>query len=194
MANHAEVSKRIVVEHGPDGAEARFSPDRLHRYQLCRTINRFGRGLDYRRVVFVMLNPSTADAFKLDPTITKCMRIATLLGFDRVDVVNLYSYRTPKPSVLAAHVREGLVRFPNGSDVLEWSGCGTENDAHIICACTLADLVIAAWGNDGHHGGITYDGKTRGAHVRECLQADGIELHHLGQHRQEQPPRSGVLV
>lgn len=41
-----------------------------------------GRG----RVLFVMNNPSTADAEEHDPTIRRCIGFAAAWGFDRVDV------------------------------------------------------------------------------------------------------------
>lgn len=171
-------SPPYILELGPDDAEARFSPCRTFRYQLHRWVTAERRSP--RSVVFVMLNPSTADAFRLDPTISKCRAFAERWKFDRLDVVNLYSFRTPHPRVLAAHVKEGLIRFPDGRDALEWAGCGTVNDAHIMAACARAELVIAAWGNDGQNGGITYDGRTRGEWVGQSLESEGIELHHLG--------------
>ncbi len=76
-------------------ASAVLSEDERYRYHLCRW---WGDG---RRVVFVMLNPSTADADVDDPTVRKCMGFARRWGFDGIDVVNLYAFRATKPEKLA---------------------------------------------------------------------------------------------
>lgn len=52
------------------GATAEFSPDRVYRYALTR------RWSDWPPAVFIMLNPSTADAFVEDPTIRRCLGFA----------------------------------------------------------------------------------------------------------------------
>ena len=47
-----------------------------------------------------MLNPSGADAQVNDPTITRCINFALSWGYGRLEVVNLFAYRTSKPSLL----------------------------------------------------------------------------------------------
>lgn len=49
---------------------------------------------------FIMLNPSTADAFQEDPTIRKCMKFARRLGCNGLHVINLYAYRATDPNEL----------------------------------------------------------------------------------------------
>jgi len=71
-----------------------ISEDGRYRYRLTR---RFGDGLD---LVFVMLNPSTADAEKDDPTIRKCCGFADRMGYGGIVVVNLFGLRTPSPAEL----------------------------------------------------------------------------------------------
>ncbi len=51
-------------------------------------------------VLFVMLNPSTADATKDDPTIKRCRRFAKDWGCAGIMVVNLYAYRATDPKEL----------------------------------------------------------------------------------------------
>ncbi len=43
--------------------------------------------------LFIMLNPSTANADEDDPTIRRCMGFANHWGYDRLEVVNLFSWR-----------------------------------------------------------------------------------------------------
>jgi hypothetical protein len=150
---------------------ARFSDDRRLRYRLSRAITPLGAmtpenvGLgEYafvptKRVVFVMLNPSTADAFKLDNTVTKCVQFAQRWGADVLEVVNIFALRSTDPKGLDA----ALVN----------RGDGRENDREILAACTSASRVIAAWGNHAHRG-------DRGAIVRNMLTAANIKLEHLG--------------
>lgn len=70
-------------------SHAVLSEDGVYRYRLTRE---WGENLDAcKRVCFVMLNPSTADASKDDPTIRKCIGFATRLGFDALEVVNLFA-------------------------------------------------------------------------------------------------------
>ncbi len=48
-----------------------------------------------------MLNPSTADASVDDPTIRRCMGFSRRLGYQGMVVVNLFAWRSPKPSELS---------------------------------------------------------------------------------------------
>ena len=50
-----------------------------------------------RSPLFVMLNPSTADATQDDHTIRKCRGFATRWGYEGFKVVNLYAYRATDP-------------------------------------------------------------------------------------------------
>lgn len=73
-----------------------------YRYRLWR---RWGFG---PRMLWVMLNPSTADADVDDPTIRRCMGFARREGCDAIDVINLYAYRATDPKeLLTAPCPEG---------------------------------------------------------------------------------------
>jgi hypothetical protein len=86
------VSGTLLDERG-DGITrmAMISPGGLYRYWLGR---RWGEG---PRMVFVMLNPSTADGRQDDPTIRRCIGFAKREGCGGVEVVNLYALRATKP-------------------------------------------------------------------------------------------------
>lgn len=66
-----------------------------YRYHLTR---RWGPKID--TVVWVMLNPSTADAYVDDPTIRRCISFSAGLGADSLRVINLYAYRATDPKHL----------------------------------------------------------------------------------------------
>jgi hypothetical protein len=137
---------------GPWGlATASFSLDRVHRYRLSRVFYPAGH-----RVCFVMLNPSTADAFVLDPTVRRCVGFASAWGAGAVEVVNLFALRSTDPA--------GLRRC---SDPV-----GPGNDAAIVAAARAADRTVAAWGAHGVH-------LDREAAVVELLAAAGVDLYAL---------------
>jgi hypothetical protein len=106
---------------------AAFSACRTYRYALWR------KWADGPRVLFVMLNPSTADATQDDPTIRRCIGFAKSWGYGSVAVGNLFALRTPSPRVLAAHARP----------------IGAANDRWLRKLQRSAALVVAAWGNHG---------------------------------------------
>ncbi|MDB4956565.1 MAG: hypothetical protein JWO36_4134 [Myxococcales bacterium] len=147
---------------------ARFSDDRKLRYRLRRILTI--RGLEIhdgmvvglRIITFIMLNPSIADAFIVDPTVRKCVRFAQLWGADVLEVVNLHAWRATDPRELYKLV--GDPRSP------AWH---VPNNLEILDACKPANRVIAAWGNHGELDG-------RAERVRELVADHGIVLEHLG--------------
>jgi len=69
-----------------------------YRYLLTR---KWGKRTDF--ATFVMLNPSTADGFRDDATIRKCIGFAKRWGFDGIQVVNLFAWRSRDPLDLLAN-------------------------------------------------------------------------------------------
>lgn len=128
-----------------------FDPTRTYRYSLYREWGDPGN-----KVVFVMLNPSTADETHLDPTVTRCCGYAKRWGYGAIEVANIFAYRSTDPKGLLA------VADP----------VGEENDQYILAAVEDAALVVAAW---GVHGAL----QDRGRIVRELL-ADRCRLACLG--------------
>src|SRR3954467_15048540 len=130
-------------------AGASFSACRRWRYLLWRR-------WDATRPVanFLMLNPSTADELKLDPSCTRARLYAERWGFGALIVTNLFGWRATDPGEMkAAH-----------------DPVGRGNDRAIVRAAREARLVVCAWGNHGAHLG-------RSQSVRKLL--GGIELHAL---------------
>ena len=115
---------------------AMFSDDGHYRYTLCRTVHLAEETADKGLVVFVMLNPSTADAERDDPTIRKCISLARAWGYGQLKVVNLFAYKSPKPRDLATIKSKDL----DG---------GSPNDKAILEAVEMADKLVCAWGSGG---------------------------------------------
>ena len=88
--------------------------------------------------VFIMLNPSTADGTEDDPTIRRCVGFAKSLGYDRLEVVNLFAFRATDPRALLALNHED-------------DPVGIGNEKAVERALDHADLIICAWGAHGGH-------------------------------------------
>lgn len=87
------------------------------------------------KVVFVMLNPSTADGEVDDPTIRRCIGFARAWGHGGLEVVNLFPWRATKPSALVdAHKA--------GEDVRHWY----IRNKHMAASLRRSSTVVAAWG------------------------------------------------
>jgi hypothetical protein len=82
---------------------------------------------------FLMLNPSTADEFKLDPSCTRARRYAEAWGYGSLIVTNVFGFRSTDPGKLRTT-----------SDPI-----GAGNDAAILRAAKEAEIVVCAWGNHG---------------------------------------------
>lgn len=104
--------------------------DGPYRYLLWRRWEASAAG-----VLFVMLNPSTADARRDDPTIRRCIGFARAWGFGGVEVVNLFAWRATLPRELR-----------RAADPI-----GPRNDQVIAEAAARAQAVIVAWGIHGVH-------------------------------------------
>ena len=94
------------------------------RYRLER---RWGDG---PALLYIMLNPSTANSEVDDPTIRRCQHFALAHRFDALEVVNLFAFRATKPADLR---RAG---YP----------VGRANDQHIVQAAAVSGAVCLAWG------------------------------------------------
>ena len=107
---------------------ASFSACRTFRYTLSRTWNE-----DAPTACWVLLNPSTADERKLDPTLRRCVGFSRAWGFGTMVVVNLFAFRSPYPrNVYAAP-----------------DPVGPKNDQHIQRMAKKASKVIVGWGVHG---------------------------------------------
>jgi hypothetical protein len=130
---------------------ATFSTCRRWRYLLWRR-------WDASKPVanFLMLNPSTADEVKLDPTCARARDFAERWGYGALIVTNIFAFRNTSPAQMKA-----------AADPV-----GPGNDAAIVRAARQSALVVCAWGNHGAFLG-------RSTKVLEKLKANKIALHAL---------------
>lgn len=98
-----------------------------YRYKLTR---RWGG--DVFTTLFIMLNPSTADMDKDDPTIRRCINFTKYWGGNVIEIVNLFSYRTTNPENLKTII----------------DPVGPRNKKYIFDALKNSGIVICAWGGN----------------------------------------------
>jgi len=155
MTDTTVLPRRRIDRHihafGTDTAS--FSSDRVYRYVLTRTWG------EAPPVVWVMLNPSTADCFTDDPTIRRVRNFTHRLAPEAggLAVVNLYGLRATDPNELWRHP----------------DPVGPSGDYYLGSRTIGAELVIAAWGTHGARNG-------RGAQVTAALTDAGVKLMCLG--------------
>ena len=117
-------------QNNVDGLEygAVFDVSGRYRYSLWRAWSAY-----HPRIAFVLLNPSTADEQRNDPTIRRCMGFARAWNFGSMEVVNLFAYR-------ATDDRELL----KTDDPI-----GEENNYYLVQAVELCSTVVVGWGTRG---------------------------------------------
>jgi len=132
-------------------AGATFSPCRRWRYLLWR------RWDEAKPVAnFLMLNPSTADEHKLDPTCARARDYAERWGYGALIVTNIFAFRNTNPRHMKA------AKDP----------VGPGNDAAIVKAAKASALVVCAWGNHGVY-------EDRSKKILKILSKNKIALHAL---------------
>lgn len=107
-----------------------FSPDRKHRYTLWREVNT--QGYDY--VMWIALNPSTADEKLDDPTVRRMQGFTRAWGARYCLVTNVFAFRATDPKVMKA----------------QFDPFGPDNLPHIGRLVNGAQTVVAAWGVHGN--------------------------------------------
>ncbi len=107
---------------------AHLSPCRRYRYALWRSWDD-----SLPRVMFVGLNPSTADESLNDPTLVRCMNFARSWGYGGVTMANLFALRSTDPRYLRSCA----------------DPIGKQNNRWLKKLASEAGLIVAAWGNDG---------------------------------------------
>lgn len=86
-----------------------------------------------RRIMWIGLNPSTADEQKLDPTLRRVKSFSQAWGFNAFVMTNLFAFRATDPADMKA------VAVPEG----------TKNDDWLLSVANVSELIIACWGVHG---------------------------------------------
>lgn len=158
---------REMLYHRALFEPAVLSDDRRYRYTWTRQLVHESwrvpspepTGEPRQPCAFIMLNPSTADEARKDPTVTRCQIYAADWGYDHLIVLNLFAYRATEPEDMKA--QEDPV--------------GRDNDLWLrrVCEGVLkhGGVIVCAWGTHATH------------HDRErkvlAGALDGIPLHAL---------------
>lgn len=109
-------------------SKAKLSACRNYRYVLSRSWDN-----SKEKVMFICLNPSSADEIEDDKTVRKCINYAKLWNYGGIYLTNLFAYRT-------TDVRN-LFTVDNP--------LGIENDKYILDIANKVNTIIVAWGNSG---------------------------------------------
>lgn len=126
-------TSRGLVVTGTWEAWATLSSDGSYRYALGR---QWLSPIDAPAMVWVMLNPSTADHLEDDPTIRKCIGFAKRAGCCGIVVVNLFAYRATNPRDLR------IPRDPDGphnTDAIKWALTAPQLGS-------VKSVLVAGWG------------------------------------------------
>ena len=104
-----------------------------YRYELHREWDK-----DKEKVLFIMLNPSTADANEDDLTTRRCINYAKKWGFGGLMIGNIYPFRAKRPKYLRKWLKSygDLYNF-NEREV---------NQDHVRAMAERASLTVCAWG------------------------------------------------
>ncbi len=146
----------MTIDTEPTGAV--FSDERTHRLYLWRRWNKTGGW-----VMFIGLNPSTADERLNDPTIRRCIGFARDWGYGGLFMCNVYTLVSTDPSLLNIEMNVAM-------------------GAHLAMRTLRerSDVAVAAWGSL-----ITkvWHGKKRIKWIKDALSP----LHCLGLTKQGHP-------
>jgi hypothetical protein len=140
-------------------SDAVISPDGVYRYRLSRVWEPHKLPL-----VWLMLNPSTANAAIDDPTIRRCISFSKREGAGGLEVLNLFALRATNPKALST-----------ADDPI-----GPDNDQWIKEVLAPHSRVICAWGS---HGALF----NRASNVVRRLRDDGLETCAFGLTGNKQP-------
>lgn len=114
------------------GNTAEFSPCRQYRYSLWRDLCLLQPVLP-GYVLFIGLNPSTADETLNDPTIRRCIGFTESWGYGKLCMANLFAFRATDPRDMKATA----------------DPIGALNDSYLVDLANNANLIVAAWGAHG---------------------------------------------
>lgn len=129
----------------------------IYRYELMRS---WGAS---PCVLWILLNPSTATATKLDPTLRRCQEFTHRWGYETFSVCNLYAFRSKNPDDL------WQVQDPVGPD----------NDKAIADCAASSAVVVVGWGSNAS--------KSRQYEIMKMLERMNVPTYCLGMNSNGSP-------
>lgn len=133
-----------------------------HRLLLWRNMND-----SHNVMLFIMLNPSTADDEEDDPTTKKCRSIARQNGYDAILITNLFSYRASTPDRL---IRAQTRNLP-------------ESNGWLRFAIKECNAIVVAWGARAQHSEL----RERMLEVLQILEDASQKIYYLGSTKKGYP-------
>ena len=103
-----------------------------YRYKLTRTWDE-----DKGKVLFIMLNPSTANHIENDLTTIRCINFAEKWGYGGIMIGNIYPFRAKRPKDLRKWLKAYDGERPEACE---------HNISHVGAMASEADLIVCAWG------------------------------------------------
>jgi hypothetical protein len=162
----AKVNTAVKVQRGDGHAGAVFSEDGLFRYQLWRR-----EEPGEPSILWVLLNPSTADEQQLDPTLRRVRGFSNGWGFKNWEVCNLFAFRATDPH-----------KMKRAADPV-----GPANNQQIEEAARRCAEIVVGWGGGGWHLG-------RDRTVMGILTATGKPIWRLGPLAKTGTPKHPLYV
>ena len=140
--------------------DVEFSSCGSYRYSLSRIWDE-----SLPAVLFIMLNPSSADGTKDDPSIRRCNSYAKDWGFGSLFVGNLFALKSTKPT--------GLLESTNPE--------GPENLKYLLKLSSHCKMIVCAWGNGTILKKLSANSPKNLNRKLHCLKLslDGIPCHPL---------------
>jgi hypothetical protein len=147
---------------------AHFSDCGKYRFHLSRVWDE-----SKPSVCWCLLNPSTADAEKLDPTLTRCLNYSLDWGYGQMHVINAFAFRATDPTDMMA------AEDPVGENVLT-GGIPVSNDGYMTLIPGICQMTVVGWGVGGE-----FKGRYRA--IASLAKARNLQLKCLGRTKSGHP-------
>ena len=160
-----------------------------YRYKLTRTWDE-----DKGKVLFIMLNPSTANHIENDLTTIRCMNFAKKWGYGGLMIGNIYPFRAKRPKDLRRWLRQD--RDSNYKTGLGITFARDENKNHVKEMAEQADIIVCAWGcnyKEGIPDWVSDIDSKMGLHYLELCDDGFTPKHPLGNLSKDLVPKQYKL-
>jgi hypothetical protein len=130
------VTNTLFDVHDDFASGAEFSECRKYRYVLWRRWAWEGYA---NQVMFIGLNPSTADEREDDPTIRRCVRFAKDWGYSGILMMNAFAFRATQPADMKAASDPACINLRRSVRQTKWK---TTNKTKLRDSPDNAEIVM----------------------------------------------------